>query len=146
MQDTLQEIEYLLQHPTVKKAEAAIAHILRDDPSEELQAQLLLQRARAHWLSDRPERGIDDLHQVRTISPVLFATPRVQELLADCHFARFERSAIGFADRVYLSTAQDIYRDITQLYPHYNNLGWVHFQHGRSFLAHDDVLSAGRAV
>jgi tetratricopeptide (TPR) repeat protein len=59
--------------------------------------------------------------------------------VADCLLARFEQAIVGFADRGDVQQAMVLYSTIEREHPHYENLGWVHYQHGRAALILDRV-------
>ena len=142
MEDKLRTVRELLHQQDVKRAEVVISRLLRTDLTRDQIAELLALRARAHLLSANPEQGLKDLLHLQEIAPDTYNEPAVQEIVADCNLARFELAAIGFTDRTHLRKAQQIYRALIDEHPHYENLGWVMYQYGRSLLAADDVDQA----
>ncbi|HEX2619683.1 MAG TPA: tetratricopeptide repeat protein [Phototrophicaceae bacterium] len=142
MRDNLNAIETLLKQREVKKADILIARQLRSSSSDRDQAQLMVLRARTRLLSARPEAAVDDLIRVRAMDPDLTNTAENLELLADCHFARFELSTVGFADRNDARQAEQIYCQILERFPGYENLGWVYYQLGRILLTDNRIDAA----
>lgn len=134
MRDTVQSIDVLLTQRNVKKAEVIIAKLLRADQSEQQQARLLIRRARTRLLNGRPEGAIHDLREADQLAAEEVSYPENQELLADCYFARFELSSVGFTDRNDALQAQQLYESIRDNHPEYHNLGWILYQLGRIYL------------
>lgn len=144
MRDTVQSIDVLLTQRNIKKAEVIIAKLLRTEQSEQQQARLLIRRARARLLNGRPEGAIHDLREVELLAPSEIKQPESQELLADCYFARFELSSVGFTDRNDALHAQEIYQSIRDACPDYLNLGWILYQLGRVYLTDNRIADADR--
>lgn len=142
MRNQLTTIDALLKKREIKKAEIIIARHLRTTTNEQQQAKLFIYRARTRLLNARPEAALDDLLKARTLSAELLETPDNIELLADCHFARFELSSVGFADRNHAEQALQLYHQIMRDFPQYHNLGWVYYQLGRVFLSESNVIKA----
>lgn len=142
MRDNLNAIEALLKKREVKKAEILIAKQLKTQLSDKDQSDLLVLRARTRLLSARPEAAIDDLLRAQVLTPELMESAPRLELLADCHFARFELSSVGFADRNDARQAEQIYQQIIDNYPFYENLGWVYYQLGRTVLTDNRIDTA----
>lgn len=142
MQDRLNQIDLLLAHGDIKKADVLIAKGLRSQLAPDDQAGLLLRRARARLLSARPEDAVDDLSTARALLGAAFEIPENLELLADCLFARFELASVGFADHNLLVQAQQTYESIIRLFPRYNNLGWAYYQLGRIAMASNQIEAA----
>jgi tetratricopeptide (TPR) repeat protein len=142
MQDQLQAIHQLIERREIKKAEILIAKSLRADLQAVEQAELLIHRSRARLLSARPEDAVDDLMNARSLLGEAFDTPPRLELLADCYFARFELSSVGFADRNDAEQARLVYEKIVETFPDYDNLGWVYYQLGRVFLTDNQIDEA----
>jgi tetratricopeptide (TPR) repeat protein len=135
-------IEEYLSNREAKKAEVIIARMLQSEHSHVEQAQILIYRARAKLFTVRPESAIDDLLKARNLAPDLFDQPATLELLADCYFARFELSTVGFTDRNDAHQAETIYLSIAESFPHYPNVGWVYYQMGRVLLTDNRVEQA----
>ena len=127
-------VDELLNKRDLKRAEVLIARYLRADLSLQEQAKLLIKRARARLLSARIDDAFEDLDHARTLLPDEFENPRNQELLADCHFARFELASVGFTDRNDTTYALAIYEHILEDFPQYGNRGWIYYQRGRVLL------------
>lgn len=142
MRDTVQSIDVLLTQRNIKRAEVIIAKLLRTAQSETQQSRLLIRRARARLLNGRPEGAIHDLREAEQLVPSEVRQPEAQELLADCHFARFELSSVGFTDRNDALHAQEIYQAIRDDYPDYVNLGWILYQLGRVYLTDNRISDA----
>jgi tetratricopeptide (TPR) repeat protein len=142
MMQQLAQVDSFLDKGDIKRADVAIAKLLRSSLSSQLRAHTLLRRARARLLSARPEEAIDDLLAAQSIVPAEFESPALLELLADCYFARFELASMGFADRGDRSQAQQIYEHILEHFPKYDNLGWIHYQLGRILLASNHTPEA----
>jgi tetratricopeptide (TPR) repeat protein len=142
MQHQLAQVDSFLDKGDIKKADIAIAKLLRSSLPSQVRAYTLLRRARARLLSARPEEAIDDLLAAQSIVPTDFESPELLELLADCYFARFELASMGFADRNDKVQAQQIYQHILENFPKYDNLGWVHYQLGRILLTGNQTPEA----
>ncbi len=125
-----------------KRAEIQIARLLRSDLEPQERAELLLRRARARILSERPDEAIEDLQTAHALLPEWWEHSDVQELLGDAYFSRFEQAPIGFADRADAERAMECYRYITEHDPDYHNLGWIMYQWGRVLLSGDRVDEA----
>lgn len=139
----LQQIESLIDKREIKKADVIIARLMRSSlPPKDL-STLLMFRARTRLLTGRPEDAINDLVSVQG-STNEFDTPPAQylELWGDAHFARFELASVGFADRADTLRAQEAYDQITEEYPNYANIGWVHYQQGRIYLTQNNIKLA----
>lgn len=136
-------IDTLLRRREIKKAEIQIARALgKVPPSGAEYTELLTLRARAKLYNGRPEGALDDLLRVRELAPTVADNPEWLELLADCHFARYELSGIGFAERPDAQQAESIYTSILERFPGYNNLGWVSYQRARVLLVSNRVDDA----
>jgi tetratricopeptide (TPR) repeat protein len=142
MDRRLREIKALLQAHEIKKAEYAVAQLVKSRQTDFERAQVLLERARIYFISQRPELSIQDLTKIGRYSPTLFEKPGTQELLADGYFARFELSAIGFSNRDDLDEAQRIYQNIANHAVSYVNIGWVYYQLGRLHILKDQSDAA----
>lgn len=126
----------------VKRVEAHIARLMREEPTLEQQAELLLRRARARLLSARPEEALTDIQEATTTIPALQDRADVRSLLGDVHFSRFELAPAGFADRADTDRALQTYQLMAEQMPGYDNLGWVLYQWGRILLSRDQVTEA----
>src|SRR5438552_2306894 len=122
-----------------KRAEVQIARLLRGELPPGERAQLLLRRARARLLTERPEEALEDLQTSRALAPELWEQSDAQELLADSYFSRFEHAPLGFAERADTDRAREIYQSISERDPLYANLGWVMYQWGRVLLSENNV-------
>ena len=142
MIETVQQIDVFLAKHEIKKAEIAIAKLLRADPSAVQRAQLLLCRARARLMGQHPDDALEDIQTARALDPDLAADPEVLELLGDTYFGRFELSPVGFAERGDADRALALYQDIVERYPDYGNKGWVLYQQGRVLLTANCVDEA----
>ncbi len=125
-----------------KRAEFQIARLLRGELPPGERAQLLLRRARARLLIERPDEAIEDLQTSRALVPELWEQPDVQELLADSYFSQFELAPLGFAERTDADHAREVYQSIAERYATYANLGWVMYQWGRVLLSENRVDEA----
>ncbi len=135
-------VDDLLNKRDVKRAEVLIARYLRTDLSTLERAQLLIARARVRLLSARVDDALEDLNGARALMPDEFETPPTLELLADCHFARFELASVGFADRADTAQALDGYERILTQFPEYANRGWIYYQRGRVLLTDNRIDDA----
>jgi tetratricopeptide (TPR) repeat protein len=142
MQDQLQTIDDLLDQREIKKAEVVIAKALRNNPPRNYKMQVLAYRARTRLLGARPDDALADLRAIRSMLGDEPEIPAMFELRGDCHFARFELSTAGFADRNDTAAALEAYQQIVDNHPEYDNLGWVYYQIGRILLTHNDVEAA----
>lgn len=131
MNEQLQIIEVLISKGEVKKAEVAIAKVLRNEIAPQERAQALIYRARVRLLFARPADALDDLATVETINLMEYQSAPVQELRAECYLARFELASVGFAQRADAESARQIYNRLIAEYPVYGNIGWVYYQLGR---------------
>jgi tetratricopeptide (TPR) repeat protein len=142
MKPELAKIEAFIESRDIKKAEAAIAKLMRSNPSTTIQAELLQQRARIRLMSARVEEALSDLAELRLLAPADFDKPSVTSLLGDCQLARFEAETLGFARKEDLRTAQSLYQSIIDTQNDYPNLGWVYYQNGRALLMEDRASAA----
>ena len=135
-------IDALLRKREIKKAEIQIARALNKPATNREYAVLLTMRARAKLYTGRPEGALDDLMRAHEMAPALKGDPVWNELLADSHLARYELSAVGFAERADAQHAEMLYRDITGAFPTYENLGWANYQLARVLLVTNRVTEA----
>ncbi len=105
-------------------------------------AELLGLRARAKLYNGRPEGALEDLLRARELAPTETEDAGWLELLADSHFARYELSAVGFAERSDAQQAESTYRAILDRFPGYNNVGWINYQLARVFLVTNRIDTA----
>lgn len=141
----LSEIEGLLRQRKMKAAEVKTTRALRLTNPIQVQAELLLLRARAKLLTSRPEGGLEDISRAALLYPDIMAQPQAQELQGDCFFARYELSALGFAERSDWGNAEKIYTQLLLKYPSYDNTGWVLYQFGRLLLSGNQIERAVEA-
>lgn len=135
-------IDTLLRSHEIKKAEIQIARALSKTASQAEQAALLTMRARAKLYTGRPEGALDDLMRAYEMVPVVKNDPVWIELMGDSHLARYEFSAVGFAERADAQQAEILYREIISIFPTYENLGWVNYQLARVLLVTNRVSEA----
>jgi len=135
-------LDELLNKRDIKRAEVLIARSLRAELSAPERARLLISRARARLLSARVDDALDDLNHARDLMLAEFETPLTIELLADCHFARFELASVGFTDRSDTAQALAAYERILERFPEYSNRGWIHYQRGRVLLTENRTEDA----
>lgn len=135
-------IHTLIQNREIKKAEVQIARALSKPATEADLIELLKLRARAKLYNGRPEGALEDLNKVREIAPTATNDPEWVETHADCHFARYELSAVGFAERSDAQQAEQSYRSILDRFNRYGNLGWIHYQLARVLLVTNRVDEA----
>lgn len=145
MEEQIHQIDHLLAKNELKKAEIAIARLIRSDLTSQHQSRVLYLRARSRFLSARPEDALEDLLTIRRIALSEFNTPPILELLGDCYLARFELASVGFSDRNDVLLAQHAYNQIVHNHPQYLNLGWVQYQSGRIWAIIGDIESAQRS-
>ncbi len=137
MSDQLHHIDALLNAHEVKKAEVAIARLLRADPSADTRTHLLLRRARARLIGHHPDDALEDILAARALQPEEADTPETLALLGDIYFGRFELSPVGFTERNDANKALELYHQIIKTAPDYDNIGWVYYQKGRVLLTAD---------
>lgn len=149
MQDPIEQIATWIDKREIKRAEGAIARLLRTRHQRDEQQRLLTFRARTRLMAGRPDDALDDLHKVSALRPQSDHDPVYLTLLADCTFARFELSTVGFSERGDAYRARQIYQHLLRDYPDYDDVGWVHYQLGRVYLvtnhsreAEDHLLQA----
>ena len=135
-------LDELLNKRDIKRAEVLIARSLRAELSVRERARLLIARARARLLSARVDDALEDLDHARDLLLDEFETPLTIELLADCHFARFELASVGFADRSDTAQALAAYERILADFPEYSNRGWIYYQRGRILLTENRTEDA----
>jgi tetratricopeptide (TPR) repeat protein len=135
-------IDALLRQREIKKAEIQIARQLNKPAPNADYAVLLTMRARAKLYTGRPEGALDDLMRAQEMTPALKSDPVWIELLADSHLARYELSAVGFAERADAQQAETLCREIISAFPSYENLGWVNYQLARVLLVTNRVSEA----
>jgi tetratricopeptide (TPR) repeat protein len=138
----LADIQELIRQRDSKKAEGAIAKLLRDDLTTEERAAILLLRARTRLLAARPGDAILDWQEAQKLDKAATLSPETQELLADCHLARFETAAVGFAQKADVREANGIYQRLVQTYLDYPNMGWLYYQQGRISLIEGQSYAA----
>lgn len=139
----IEAIDQALAEGDIRKAEVLIARHLRSDnlPSD-ARAQILLRRAQARLLSERPDDALEELQTVLAIQPGLTKQPTVKMLLGDIYFSRFMLAEFGFADRNNTEIALQYYNDIFENHPHFDQSGWLYYQRGRIYLSEDRVNEA----
>src|SRR5438132_13806224 len=86
-QTQLTQIDHWLTAGDGKRAEVQIARLLRGDLASVERADLLLRRARARILAERPDEALEDLHTVHALTPDWWDRSDVQELLGDAYFS-----------------------------------------------------------
>lgn len=131
MQNQINEIRKLVERRDSKKAEVAIAKLLRLDIAKEDEFTLLILRVHTRLISGRPSDAILDWQTANDLDSIAASKPEVQELLGDCYLARFEMAAVGFVQKMDLREAHQIYQRIVSLNPDYDNTGWIYYQQGR---------------
>src|SRR4051812_39705442 len=89
-QKQVRQIDQWLSTGDAKRAETQIVRLLRADQAPIDRAHLLLMRARARILLERPDEALEDLQTMRALAPDLWERTDVQELLGDAYFSRFE--------------------------------------------------------
>lgn len=142
MKQRYEYIQELIALRDIRKAESEIAKQLRVEHDDDYRADLLLKRAQVRLLASRPDDALEDLNEVKTSRPNWFVQPHHIELLADCHLARFEMAAPGFAEKLDVRESRGLYQRIMDDYPTYANLGWVLYQLGRICLIEDQAYVA----
>lgn len=129
-----EQIDHHLHNRDAKKAEVLIAKQLRDSTLADIRAELLVRRAKARLIGQRPDEALEDIQTAFALDPELAQVVSLKELQADIYFARFELSPVGFAERSNADTALIIYQSIIDDTPEYQNLGWIHYQMARVLL------------
>lgn len=135
----LLEIDEALNHNDIKKAEVAIARLLRGNHSAQERAALHLRRARARLQGAKPDDALEDLQTGLALHPSLENAPDVKILRGDIHFARFELAPMGFADRSDTDNALQYYTEVAEGHP---QMSWVDYQIGRIYLSQNEVEKA----
>jgi tetratricopeptide (TPR) repeat protein len=141
-QKQLANLDRWLQRREVKRVEAHVARLMREELPADAQIELLLRRSRARLLSARPEEALMDVQEAMESTPTLRERPDVRALLGDVYFSRFELAAAGFSERTDTDHALAEYQSIAELHPGYENIGWVLYQWGRILLSRDQVAEA----
>ncbi len=143
MEERLEAIGLALDIGDLRKAEVTIARLLRsEDTSTETRANLLLYRARARLLSQRPDDALEELQTVLALQPLFEKRIDVKVLLGDIYFSRFILAEFGFADRSNTEEALRYYNEAIDYPRHYAQKGWVHYQRGRIYLSEGRVDEA----
>lgn len=137
MNEQLHHIDTLLDSHDVKKAEVAIAKLLRADASTETRTLLLLRRARARLIGHRPDDALEDIQTARTLQGGEPDSPDTLALLGDIYFGRFELSPVGFTERSDANKALKLYDQIIETAADYDNIGWIYYQKARVLLTAD---------
>lgn len=140
--DPRQQVDELIARRDLKKAEVVIARALKAEPHPADRAVLLISRARVRLISGRFDDALVDLTTASGLHPAADDDPAVVELHGDVHFARFELSSVGFADRADTAQALAAYERILTEFPTYDNLGWIYYQKGRILLTANRVTEA----
>lgn len=130
MKGQIGQIEAQIANHELKKAEITIARLLRSELATANHETLRILRSRVRLLTARPDDALDDLTAVYKLGPRQ-NPPAILELLGDIYFARFEIASVGFADRSNTELAKQIYGQLIEEHPTYDNLGWVYYQIGR---------------
>lgn len=143
MFDQLRIVDELLKRRRVKRAEMLINRQMRRKHGQH--ALWMIQRARTRLLTGRPAAALDDLLRAQLLQPELFEHVINLQILADTYFARFESSTVGFIERGDAQTAEQLYQQMIDHFPNYENIGWGYYQRGRLFLASDRVQDAVKA-
>ncbi len=143
MFDQLRIVDELLKSRRVKRAEMLINRQIRRKKGQD--AIWLIQRARSRLLTGRPAAALDDMLRAQTLQPELLDHVINLQILADCYFARFESSTVGFVERNDALIAERLYQQIITAFPEYNNVGWAYYQLGCLFLTGDRVDEATTA-
>jgi tetratricopeptide (TPR) repeat protein len=139
----LQQIENLINHREIKRADVIIAKLLRKNLSTDETIALLMFRARTRLFAGRPDDSIDDLVSIQKLKPEIESqSDQFLELWGDAHFARFELASVGFADREDTLRAQRAYEQLLSQNPNYSNTGWIHYQQGRICLTQNNISRA----
>jgi tetratricopeptide (TPR) repeat protein len=138
----LSQIDNWLVSGDPKRAETQIARMLRTEHPPTERAVLMLRRARARLLLERPDEALEDLQTMHALAPDQWERSDVQELLGDAYFTRFELAPLGFAERADAVKARAAYEGIEVRDPLYENLGWVLYQWGRVLLTEGNVDGA----
>jgi tetratricopeptide (TPR) repeat protein len=142
MHQQLGIVDEFIHKGDIKKAEVVIAKILRADLLPKDRGQILIRRARTRMLSARPDDALEDLLTARSMLPDVFEEANLLELLGDCYFTRFELASVGFADRNDKTSARNVYQQILQVNPQYDNIGWIHYQLGRILATSNEITQA----
>ena len=143
-QDQLQLADDLLARREVKKADVVIAKAIRAASTPDERAECLIRRAQARLMSARPEDALDDITAARALRQSAPDDPILLELEGDASLARFELATVGFADRNDVAHARQIYQQILEHFPLYENLGWIHYQMGRVLLTDNKVADSAQ--
>lgn len=141
MQGQIRQIEAQITNRELKKADIAIARLLRAELTTKDYETLRILRARVRLLTARPDDALDDLSAVSKLDTEQNPPP-ILELFGDIYFARFEVASVGFADRFNTEQAKRVYNRLIEEYPNYDNLGWIYYQMGRIALTENTVSYA----
>jgi tetratricopeptide (TPR) repeat protein len=126
--------EMLLQRQDYKRAEVIVAKALRASVTTPQRIHWLTARASLRLKSGRVDDAVLDVQKVFSLDPDAPTTPKLLELSADCHLARYEMATVGFTDRADVDKAHELYTRILTGFESYANRGWVRYQLGRAML------------
>jgi tetratricopeptide (TPR) repeat protein len=136
-----ESIEKLINQREFKRAEVMLAKLARQASTVETLEQAALYRAKLRLLMGRANEALSLLNSIEPPLPIK-DVPEHAELLADIYFQRYEFAIVGFADKVDLQQAHDLYAHVLEHHPQYPNRGWVHYQLGRLLLISAQSLEA----
>lgn len=139
MDDILEAVDRCIHEGDLKRAEILIARLLRSASNSGDRVKVLLRRARVRLLAERPDDALEDIQTCCLLQPDALQDPVILELMGDIHFARFELSPIGFADRSDVDQALECYNKLIASRPDHPHLGWILYQKGRILLSQSEV-------
>lgn len=144
MDKRFSEIDEALAVNDLKRAEVAIARLLRGKNTSQERADLLFRRAKARLQAARPDDALEDLQTATALHQGYEDSPESKMLRGDIYFARYELAPVGFADRTDADTALTCYEEMIIQQPHHPDIAWVHYQVGRVRLSQNDIPAAVR--
>jgi len=145
MANLWQDVIQAINHKDLKRAEIAVARLLKVELGNHDRARTLVYRARIRLLGLRPDDAMSDIQEAQAVDEHIKQHPYTLEVLADTHFQRFEVASAGFSDRQDVLQAQAYYHQIIRDYNDYDNLGWIYYQLGRTLLVVNEPLAARQA-
>jgi tetratricopeptide (TPR) repeat protein len=136
-----QEIDNLIRMKDFKRAEIALAKLLRAELAHDDRIQALLFRAKLRLLSGRQTETLEDLTEIAKDARTAHS-PEYFELLADTYFQLYEMAVVGFVDKNHLQQSKDLYFKVIQDFTKYQNMGWIYYQLGRVCLISGKIKEA----
>jgi len=148
--EILTEIHELIANKDFRRAEIVIKKALKRDLNIVDRTSLLiyfyknrLQQIRYDDVISHINETYSDLNQLEHIPAKQQIV--LKEALADAYLMRFENALVGFASKIDIESAKQLYEQIIHSETTYDNIGWIYYQYGRVLLALDDNTQAEKS-